>query len=402
MAPVVNSAPGPNRTRFVARHRRPLGAVLAGFLTASMATVVGPASGAVADTSPGPPVTGVNCQPEQFPGSGAPRSSAFDPYEIPFTATLGPDPAPPGVFPTATQPTPVYPPTPQGGYLSIFGHSTLIPGATVTVTLGGPVINGKGSIYARSCGTLQLPNQVGGIGANQYVPIGQGGKDNPNFQFSPDTPVSIDISPTGISLPQLPGVASPIVAFGESDGFLASDIQPVPAHNGGLDLDFYATAKSTTNLSALLSLPAVQSLLQGLPSALTGQASNADCTVTIGDLATAGVPVPPGGIGGLSYADATRSVHLTTKTSGTYTGEPVTGPIGPTASGHAQDAATLVSNDFPIAAILPQMPPAQSTPPGASCSASSASLLNSLIGLPTKPGQAVFVAPSTFGVYTSK
>ena len=389
-------------TSLLARRRRPLCAVAAGLITATIATLAGPASQAGAATSPGPPVTGVNCQPEQYPDSGAPRSSAFDPYQIPFTATLGPDPAPAGVFPTAAQPTPLYPTTPDGGYLTINGHSTLIPGATVSVTLGGPVVNGKGNIYARSCGTLQLPSQVGGIGANQYKPIGQGGEDNVNFQFSPDTPVSIGISPTGINLPQLPGVASPIVAFGESDGFLASDIQPVPAHNGGLDLDFYATAKSTTNLSSLLGLPAIQSLLAGLPPALTGQLNSTDCTVTIGDLATAGVPVPPGGIGGLSYADATRSVHLTTKTSGTYTGEPVTGPIGPSPSGHAQDSAVLVSNDFPIAAILPQMPPAQSAPPGASCSASGAALLNSLIGLPTKAGQSVFVAPSTFGVYTSK
>lgn len=391
--------------------RRTVAAVLAGSLTASAAVFVGPAAPSFADTSPGPSVADIKCQPEQFPHGGAPRSSAFTPYEIPFTATLGPDPAPAGVFPTKAQPTPMYPPdaaapSPEGGYLSIFGKSQLLKGATVTVTLGGPVVNGKGNIYARSCGVLQLPNQTGGIGADRYVPIGTGGEYNPNFEFAPDTPVSISIMPSGITLPALPGAASPIVAFGESDGFLASDIQPVPAPNGGMDLDFYATAKSTTNLSALLSSPELLTVLKSVlpPSALptaTGPANDSDCTVAIGDLATAGVPVPPGGIGGLSYADATRSVHLTTKTSGAYTGQPVTGPIAPNAQGRAQDTATLVSNDFPIAAILPQMPPAQTAPPGASCSSSNANLLNQLIGLPTKPGQAVFVAPSTFGVYTS-
>lgn len=378
---------------FLLRRRRALGAAAAALMAAGTATMAGPASQALADTSPGPPVPGVNCQPEQFPAGGAPRSSAFVPYEIPFSATLGPDPAPPGVFPASNSTPPAYPANPQGGYLEIDGISKLIPGAKVTVTLGGPVVNGKGQIYARSCGVLQLPTETGGIGANQYVPIGNGGQDNPNFVFSPAVPVSIAIALPGISIP------SGIVAYGESDGFLASDIKPTPAHNGGLDLDFYATAKSTTNLSAVVSL--AQTAL-GLPN----PSGSSDCTVTIGDLATAGVPVPPGGIGGLSYADATRPVHLTTLTSGAYTGQPVTGPIAPKLGSdgrlHAQDSATLVSNDFPIAQILPQMPPAQSFPGGAACSAQNADMLNQLIGLPTKPGQAVFVAPSTFGVYTSR
>ena len=374
--------------RLLLRHRRSVGIAAAAVLAAGTATLAGPASQAAAGTSPGPPVPGVNCQPEQFPDAGAPRSSAFVPYEIPFSATLGPDPAPPGVFPASNATPPVYPANPQGGYLEIDGKSRSIPGATVKVVLGGPIVNGRGQIYARSCGTLQLPTENGGIGANQYVPIGNGGEANPNFLFSPAIPVSVGISLPGITVP------SGIVAYGESDGFLASDILPTPAHNGGMDLDFYATAKSTTNLSALVGM--AQALGLASPS------GSSDCTVTIGDLATAGVPVPPGGIAGLSYAAATRPVHLTTKTSGAYTGQPVTGPIAPNAQGRAQDTATLVSNDFPIAQILPQMPPARSFPGGADCSSSNAQMLNDLIGLPTQPGQAVFVAPSTFGVYTSR
>lgn len=368
----------------LARRRRPLAAAAAGLLTATLATMAGPAAPALAGTTPGPQVAGVNCQPEQFPDAGAPRNSPSTPYEIPFTATLGPDPAPSGVF--ANPPT--YPATPEGGYLEIDGVSRLIPGAKVSVVLGGPVVNDQGQIYARSCGRLTLPSQKGGIGANQYIPTGNGGQYNPNFLFSTEVPVSIGIALPGISVP------TGIVASGSADGFLASDIVPTPAPNGGLNLDFYSTAKSTSNLSALLGL-------------LGGSASGSDCTVAIGDLATAGLPVPPGGTGGLDYAQATAPVHLTTMKSGSRTGQPVTGPIAPgppdgNGVRHAQDSAVLVSNDFPVAAIDPNMPASPNFVGGQpSCSASNASLLNNLIGLPTAPGQNTFVAPSTFGVFTS-
>lgn len=375
----------PSPASVLSRHRRPLAAVAAGCLTAGLATLAGPAAPAIAGTSPGPAVTGVNCQPEQFPDANAPRSAPPVPYEIPFTATLGPDPSPSGVYSNP----PVYPVVPEGGYLEIIGTSRLIPGAHVTVTLGGPVVAGKGQIYARSCGRVILPSQTGGIGANQYIPTGQGGEYNPNFQFSTEIPVSIGITLPGITMPTLLSLPTPIVASGSSDGFLGADIQPTPAANGGLNVDFYATDKSTTNLSAVL----------GLFGTSVG---GSDCTVTIGDLATAGLPVPAGGIDGLTHQQATTSVHLTSKTSGSYTGQPVTGPIAPNAAGHAQDHAVLVSNDFPIAAIDPNMPPSPNFVGGQpTCSASNAGLLNNLIGLPTAAGQNVFVAPSTFGVYTS-
>jgi hypothetical protein len=336
--------------------------------------------------SPGPPVAGLDCQVEQFPAAGSPLNAPDVPYEIPFTATLGPDPAPAGAS------TGIYPPgTEAGGWLEIRGTSRLLAGAQVVVILGGPVIGSKGFIYAKGCGRVVLPSQVGGIGANQYPPTGTGGQVNPNFEFYPATPVSIGVTLPGISLS--PNVASPIVAYGSADGFLSSDIQRQPAADGGLNVDFYSTAKSTTNLSYLLSL-------------LGTSVGGSDCTVTIGDLRAAGLPVPAGGIDGLTYAQATTPVHLSTTqsvpdpvTGQADVGQPVTGPIAPK-GGHAQDSAVLTAGGFPIGAINPAMPPSPGFPGTATCSATNANLLNSLIGLPN-PTQNYFYAPGTFGVFTS-
>lgn len=365
------------------------------------AAVAGPASSATAQTSPGPPVPGLNCQPEQFPAAGTPRSAASVPYEIPFTATLGPDPAPAGastgVYPTGTE---------DGGWLEIKGTSKLLSGAQVVIMLGGPVIGSKGFIYARGCGRVVLPNEVGGLGANAYPPTGIGGQVNPNFVFDAATPVSIGLTPPGIPISE--SAASPIVAYGSADGFLSSDIRLQPAANGGLNIDFYSTAKSTTNLSYLLSLVGTS-------------ASGQDCTVTIGDRAEAGEPVPAKGIDGLTYAQATAPVHLSSVgsvpdpvTGLADQGQPVTGPIAPNAAGQAQDQATLVAGDFPVGKITTWPPPAGTTaanddfmppspgfPGAATCSASNANLLNQLIGLPNPAGANYFYAPGTFGVYTS-
>ncbi len=378
-------------TRPTALRRRILpGIAAAVVVTAALATLAGPVSTAGADTSPGPQVGNLPCQAEQFPHAGAPRAAAPVPYEIPFTATLGPDPAPPGV---TTNP-PVYnQANPQGGWLEIRGHSRTIPGGQVVVILGGPVVGGKGSIYARGCGRVQLPSEIGGLGADQYQPTGVGGQVNPNFVFYPETPVSIGITLPGISLS--PNAASPIVAYGSADGFLASDIQLKPAANGGLNVDFYSTAKSTTNLSYLLGL-------------LNQSAPGQDCTVAIGDLATAGLPVPSGGAGGLDYRQATTPVHLSTNQSvpdpasgQADAGQPVTGPIAPDSAGHAQDSAVLAANNFPVAAIDPRMPPSPGFPDFQGCSQQNADTLNALIGLPNPAGANFFYAPGTFGVYTS-
>jgi hypothetical protein len=369
------------------RRRRLRALAGAGVVVAGAVVWAGPAH---ADTSPGPPVGNLPCQPEQFPHAGAPRSAPPVPYEIPFTATLGPDPAPPGVNMT----TPVYnTAAPQGGWLEIRGKSRSIKGAQVVVILGGPVVNSKGSVYAQGCGRVVLPSEVGGLGADSYQPTGIGGKVNPNFVFYPQTPVSIGVTVAGI--PVSPNLASPIVAYGSADGFLASSIELKPAANGGLNVDFYSTAKSTTNLSAVLSL---------LGTSVAGQ----DCTVTIGNLADAGLPVPPGGIDGLNHAQATTPVHLSTTqsvpdpvTGRPDAGQPVTGPIAPDSAGHAQDSAVLAANDFPVAAIDPNMPASPNFPGPATCSAANAQTLNNLIGLPNPAGANFFYAPGTFGVYTS-
>lgn len=367
--------------------------------TAVVSATVAWSGTAHADTSPGPPVGNLPCQPEQYPHAGAPRRAPSVPYEIPFTATLGPDPAPPGVNMTA----PLYnTAAPEGGWLEIRGTSRLIASGQVVVILGGPVVNGKGNVYAKGCGRVQLPSEVGGLGANAYQPTGVGGQVNPNFVFYPATPVSIGITVAGI--PVSPNLASPIVAYGSADGFLASTIQRQPAANGGLNVDFYSTAKSTTNLSELLSL---------VPPSLLGPAplpvNSSDCTVAIGDLATAGLPVPPGGMDGLNHAQATTPVHLSTTqsvpdpvTGLPDAGQPVTGPIAPaTVTGPARDSAVLAANSFPVARIDPNMPASPGFPGPATCSASNAATLNDLIGLPTFAGSNFFYAPGTFGVFTS-
>ena len=92
-----------------------------------------------------------SCQAEQYPPAGAARTAPFAPYEIPFSATLGPNPAP-----TAPLVAP-----PQGGYLQIAN-------SVLTATLGGPVVgtNSPGRIYASTCGLFQLPTETGGIAGN--------------------------------------------------------------------------------------------------------------------------------------------------------------------------------------------------------------------------------------------
>ena len=98
-------------------------------------------------------------------------------------------------------------------------------------------------------------------------------------------------------------------------------------------------------------------------------------------------------------AAASTPITLTTGASGQMTGKPATGPV--TAS-----SAVLLDNDFPVAAIDPNTNPAPAAG-AASCSQANATLLNSLLGLPSIPDPGAnkypntFYAPSTFGVYTS-
>ncbi len=374
--------------RHITRHRRLLAIAAAGCLASTLAAWAGPAGPAAADTSPGPPVPGLNCLPEQFPHAGAPRSAPSVPYEIPFTATLG-----------QTTPAGIH----EGGYLQIAN-------SLVTATLGGPLqpdpTTGQmyGTIFAKACGLISLPTQSGAISGNPY---GSGGDPNynNNFVFDP-AQIGVSLSVTGV--PGLPVLS----AFGTADGTMTTQIEPKPAANGGLMIAFNSSAKSTSDFGpALGSLaaallpktgvtlpPSITSLLNGLNvGQIVGNTAGSACTIAIGDLRADGVKDLAAT--GLSYAQATSPVQFTTGTSGKLTGRPVTGPITAT-------DATLVANDFPVGAIVPTTTPAAGYP-NAVCTQSNANLLNTLLGLPSIPDPATghypnsFYAPSTFGVYTS-
>lgn len=401
--------------------------IVSGFGAAALSftvlTVLGGVPWAAAGTSPGPtvpdpsnPSQSLPCLPEQFPDAGTPRSDPPVPYEIPFTATLGPSADVPNL---------------GGGYLEI--HS---PSSPFVVTMGGPVSLSaggtyNGSIHASACGRLVLPNETGGIAGNpgygnplntpckQQTPPPAGcnfaDQYNNNFVFEPKIAVAV-------GLPGLPGL--PVLeGYASANGNLAAALALQPAANGGLNVEFESSAKSTAilNASALCSLtnasplplpPALESALQAVCSVSpNAPVPGGECTVALGDLRASGVPqadIDKGTSGplGISTTDAeTPAVLSTTQTAPAplaggppAAGQPVTGPIT-----HAQ--AVLVGNNFPIAAIDPNTPPAPSAP-GANTSDPStlctqASLFNSLLGLPSPAGANTFYAPGTFAVYTS-
>ena len=371
-----------------------------------MAAAVGAATGllaapvpvAWAGSSPGPTVVlpdgqRLPCPDETFPSPGTPRSGPVTPYEIPFTATVG-----------RTSRLGVR----EGGYLSIAN-------SLVTVTMGGPVQTDPatgsryGSIYAYACGLVRLPSENGTIGA--MYGSGNDINFNDDFVFYPDQ-VSVSLGVTGI-----PGL-SLVSAYGAVDGELTAQILRKPAANGGLNVLFHGGAKSTADygpaLAALASQlgptsgvtlpPSLRSLLGNLQSTVTSDAGAA-CTLVIGDEVTEGVSDIAAT--GLTPAQATSPFTLTTETSGLLTGRPVTGPI-------TSAQATLVANDFPVGAIVPDPAPGQhSTRPAPGypgtpyCSSQNASLLNNLLGLPSIPDPATghypntFVSPGTFSVFVS-
>lgn len=383
--------------------RKILAAAMAATLT-TWSAGIGPAS---ADTSPGPAVptpTGdvpIHCPAEQYPAGGTPRDSASVPYEIPFTATLGQkDPAG----------------RPIGGYLEIAN-------GPVTAVLGGPVLpdplTGQtyGSIFASACGTVTLPSESGSIPGNPYgyAPDSQ---YNNNFAFN--NPTSVSLSLTGFA--GLPPIAGGLNAYVTDDGSMSAQILPQPAPNGGLQVQFDASAKSTSDLGPAFANLAQEiggsSLLQTIPAPLQGalsqvrnllsQASNSggnSCTITIGNEVEDGTPPSDvTTVTKLPAAMASAPVQFTTQSSGKLSGRPVTGPV--TASN-----ATLVANDFAVGAVDPLTTPAPQfqamTHTKPVCSSNSASLLDQLLGLPSIPNPAKgfypnsFYAPGTFAVYTS-
>jgi hypothetical protein len=391
--------------------RRLLSLIATASLAATAGTLAGTSGTAGASTtsttvihSPGPAVPGLDCPPEQFPSAGSPRNAPSVPYEIPFTATLG-----------QKDPTGLT----IGGYLQIAN-------SLLTATLGGPIETDTstqqpyGSIFAKACGLVQLPSEQGGISAYPTYGAGVDPTYNNNFVFQ--NPISVSLSLTGFTgLPVLE-------AYGSANGNLAAAIERTPAANGGLNVVFYGNAKSTSTFGAALGDLAAQ--LTGGSPALTlpapiasalqqvGSTGGSSCTITIGNEITEGTPARDvaGGVTGLTYAQATSPVLLTTQSSGHLSGRPVTGPV--TASN-----ATLVANDFAVGAIDPNTVPAESDTAAANayaagdeqksstqqqpCSSGNASLLNQLLGLPSIPDAATghypnaFYAPSTFDVFTS-
>lgn len=336
--------------------------------------LLAPGRAAFADTSPVPSPPFASCAHEQFPGAGNPRNgSPFEQYQVPFTAGL------------------------NGGYLKI-------ENSMVTVTMGGPVnpATGQGSVYSQGCGLFALPTQSG------VVP-GTFGQINPNFQFRNPIDVSVTITGVPVSMPTL-------IAWASSSGPLTSQIDPQPATNGGLNVEFFGSSKATSNLGPLVGLlfggppgvtlpSSISSLVGGFTGQINANAGN-ECTIPIGNLLDEGVP--PGDLSkpvsrggpGLSYAEATTPVHLTSQRSGSFSGQPITGPI-------TSAQAALVSNDFPVGAIDPNTPPNPDAPdssasPSSLCSPQNAQFFNQLLGLPSPPGKNVFYAPGNFAIHTSE
>jgi hypothetical protein len=328
---------------------------------------------ASADTLPPP------CLPEAFPPAGSPRSGPFKPYEIPFSASLA------------------------GGYLEINSPTSLL-----TVILGGPInaITGNGTITASSCGLLSLPSQSGAIAGNPYGTADNNHTDQYNNNFVFNNPIDISIGLKGV-----PGVAL-LQGVGSADGELQASIDSTPAANGGLNAEFHSSAKSTsvlslcaltgiTNLLSPVSLPLPTNCLLG-PVPVPG----GTCTVPIGDLSKAGIHSSDfGTVTQLAGAANTTPVHLSTRfaTADGKHGQPVTGPI-------TAGTATLVANDFPVAAVDPNTPPspfshglydAKATP-STLCTPGNAALFNSLLGLPSPAGANTFYAPGTFAIHTNQ
>jgi hypothetical protein len=221
--------------------------------------------------------------------------------------------------------------------------------------------------------------------------------------------------PVGLTLPGVPGL--PVLdGYGSADGVINAAIVSQAA-NGGLNVTFSNTAKATAVLNpaqvlnvfagipaSLLSTlsPALQGVLGQLQAGLSQAAgalggSGGECTLAVGDLSQTGLPGAP----------ATPPVHLTTDVPGPN-GAPVTGPvsagikpINPVTAG----SAIAYANDFPSAAISPDMPPdpgapnAGTTAPSTLCNPVVAALFNTALGLPTTAPNVTFRAPVGFSAH---
>jgi hypothetical protein len=396
-------------------------ALICSTLLAVAATAVAPGS-AWADTSPvGPPGQPASCQHETYPPTPTEKNGTADPYAIPFTASLGIDVN--GIQ--------------EGGYLQVVGP-------TFTVTLGGPVEGvtpatplGYGQMQGTVCGLVYLPQEAGGVYGNPLGSSGNGNRDqnNNNFLFTDGVNgIPVTLSATGIQgIPLISG-------YGAAEGNLTATFVKTPATNGGIDVDFSGSAKATAvvnptqladllaNLTLLKQLTHLDPELVQLITTLAGKAAGSlgsECTLTLGDLQSSGAStadLSATGTGttrasgneitqatGLTYDQDVAPVTLTTGASSVYNsqgqvtqtayGDPVTGPITSAQAG-------LVSINFPLAKVLPDMPPAVGAPNATEpattlCNSKFASLFDSLLGLPSAPGKGTFFAQGTFAIHTS-
>lgn len=332
------------------RTRRRLVAGLAAVAAALPLAVSAPPAWA----SPGGPApTPKSCPAEQYPAAGAPdpppAGQAATPYELPFTGSVS--------------------------------------GATVTLESPGATL-GLDLTHVNSllCGLVQLPDQHGVVPAGD-ITFNQG-----------ELAITIGGVPSSLFT-----VETAYIAGG---GTLQTKIDPTPAANGGLNVEFYLNAKFTSvfDPTALLGID------PGLAGTLTS-GSGGECTLVGGDLSASGVPAQdiPSLLPPQYQSYAYTPVDLTTgvstvpagqqQVSSPAYGQPVTGPI-------TAGVAQLVANNFPTAAIDPNTPIAPGAPqppPGSpACSPSMANALNQLLGLPAPPGATTFTSPSTFAIQQQK
>lgn len=358
--------------RYGLRDRR-LAAVIAGVVTVGFFAFVPSAEASTFRHA-------LNCQPESFPPAGTPRNSPGAPYQAQFSASL------------------------NGGILPI-----AVKGALLGVTLG-PAEPGypSGTLFGDSCGLLNLPSLVGPIAGNPYGDAASGNPDyNNNFilhgppvagntmQQNENLPIPVALTLAGTNVSVLQGT-------GSAGGAINTQILPAEAANGGFNVAFTTSAKSTASLSVsalqglvnLLS-PAAGSVLGLLQGPLDAMAPGgmSECTIVIGDERKLGLPANEIGPYTTPALLSTAVAH----------GTPITGPL-------TGASGTAYGGTFVIPPISPDMPPdpaapgADTTPPSKLCSPTIAKTLNALFGITNgdPPGSASFTAPITFTAHETQ
>jgi hypothetical protein len=350
----------------------------------------------------------LNCPAETYPPAGTPRNSPGAPYQAPFDATL------------------------SGGNVRIE-----VPGALAGVTLGPPTPQyPTGTLFGEACGLLTLPSLTGPIPGKPYGANGAAATGNPNYnnnfilhgppachaRSTPTDPKCDDTIPIPVEL-TLQGTGVPLLdGHGSADGVIPTRILPAPAANGGFNVAFSTSAKSTATLdpAQILSLlPGVATLPLGpLRSAIqavldqVAPHTGGECTVSIGDQRLTGMPADHIGSFTSPFGLSTQLLPTPyTLTNGTKItiGQPVTGPVT-----NGQAVAYGAGPQPPISPYMapdPEAPGAAPQPPtlpptSLLCSPAVAQLLNTLFGLDPQsggpPGSTTFLAPVTFSAHVTR